>query len=189
MSKTFESSLKGHFLMAMPGLTDPNFLKTVTCICEHSQDGAMGLVINRQHPALTAKDIFEELHMPYRVAAETIPVYTGGPVHLNELFILHGPPLSWHACLQITPALGLSNTPDIVQAIAQGTGPRDFLICLGCAGWAPGQLEVEIRQNAWLTGPIVERNIFHVAVDERWREAVRTVGIDPDLLNDTVGHA
>ena len=170
MSTGESDSLKGQFLMAMPGMVDPNFLQTVTCMCEHNDSGAMGLIINRQHPTLTAGDIFDELNIPCTEAAGSMPIFIGGPVHMDELFILHGPPFGWDACLNIKPGLGLSNTADIVEAIAKGIGPRAHLICLGCAGWAPGQLEHEIKQNAWLTAPIFEENIFKVPIEERWQQ-------------------
>jgi len=189
MSSSQSSSLKGQFLMAMPGMADPNFLQTVTCLCEHNETGAMGLIINRHHPTLTARDIYNELGLPCRAGAESTPIYLGGPVHIDELFILHGPPFNWDACLSITPRLGLSNTPDILNAIANGTGPEAYLICLGCAGWGPGQLEYEIKQNAWLTAPVFEQNIFEVPIDERWQESMKKMGVDPTLLSSAAGHA
>lgn len=182
-------SLKGLFLMAMPGMADPNFLQTVTCLCEHNETGAMGLIINRHHPTLSARDIFDELGLVYQAGAESIPIFLGGPVHMDELFILHGPPFSWDACLNITPGLGLSNTPDILGAIAKGTGPDAYLICIGCAGWGPGQLEYEIKQNAWLTAPIFEKNVFEVPISDRWQESMRNMGVDPTLLSNAAGHA
>ena len=183
------ASLKGQFLMAMPGMADPNFMQTVTCLCEHNDSGAMGLVINRVHPGISAKDIFEELKVPCGAGAESTPIFIGGPVHIDELFILHGPPFDWDACLTISPGLGLSNTPDIVDAIADGSGPGSYLICIGCAGWGPGQLEQEIRQNAWLTTPVFEQNIFEIPVEERWQTAMKRMGVDPALLSSSAGHA
>jgi putative transcriptional regulator len=187
--KGYRGSLKGQFLMAMPGLVDPNFHQTVTCMCEHNSQGAMGLVVNRVQNGLTAKDIFEELKIKHAPGAEKIPIYTGGPVHMAEIFILHGPPFEWEASLKITQNLALSNTRDIIESIASGKGPPSFIIVLGCAGWGPGQLEAEIKQNAWLTVPVFEENIFEMPVENRWEEAVRKMGIDPALLSDTAGHA
>jgi putative transcriptional regulator len=187
--KRYQGSLKGQFLMAMPGLVDPNFRQTVTCMCEHNSQGAMGLVINRVQNALTAKDIFEELKIEYTPGAEKIPIHTGGPVHIAEIFVLHGPPFDWEASLKITENLALSNTRDIIEAIALNRGPQSYIIVLGCAGWGPGQLEAEIKQNAWLTVPVFEENIFDITVENRWEEAVRKMGIDPVLLSDTAGHA
>jgi len=185
----YQGSLKGQFLMAMPGLVDPNFQQTVTCMCEHNEQGAMGLVVNRLHSALTAKDIFEELKIRHSPATEKIPIHIGGPVHIAEIFVLHGPPFDWEGSLRITPNLALSNTRDIIESIASGKGPTSFIITLGCAGWGPGQLEEEIKQNAWLTVPVFEENIFKMPVENRWEEAVRKMGIDPALLSGAAGHA
>ena len=189
MEKDNPASLKGQFLLAMPGLVDPNFHQTVTCICEHNDSGAMGLIINRVHHSLTGKDIFEELTIEHAPDAESIPVHLGGPVHIGEIFVLHGPPFNWEASLMITPSLAMSNTRDVLEAIAIGNGPREFIIILGCAGWGPGQLESEIKENAWLNYPIFEENIFDMPVELRWEEAVKKMGIDPALLSDSAGHA
>jgi putative transcriptional regulator len=183
------TSFKGQFLIAMPGLADPNFYQTVTCISEHTAAGAVGLVINRVHQALKAKAIFEELRMAYTPEAEAIPVHIGGPVHINELFVLHGPPSNWKGSLAVTPSLTMSNTRDLLSAIAMGHGPEQFILTLGCAGWGPGQLEYEIKQNAWLTGPSDAEILFRTPIEKRWAEAVKRMGIDPMLLSETSGHA
>jgi putative transcriptional regulator len=183
------ASLKGHILVAMPGLTDPSFTRTVSCICEHTHEGAVGIVINRVQTALTGKNIFDELDIEHTPATESLPIHIGGPVHIDEIFVLHGPPFDWEACLMITPNLGMSNTRDIIEAIALGKGPEAFLVSLGCAGWAAGQLEHEIRQNAWLTDPLDESLVFSTPVESRWEAALKNMGIDPALLSDTAGHA
>jgi putative transcriptional regulator len=182
-------SLKGQFLLAMPGLVDPNFHQTVTCICEHNEGGAMGIIVNRVHHTLTAQDIFEELTIEQTPDADSIPVHLGGPVHIGEIFVLHGPPFNWEASLMITPSLAMSNTRDILEAVAMDRGPQAFIISLGCAGWGPGQLESEIKENAWLNHPIFEENIFDMPIETRWDEAVKKMGIDPILLSNTAGHA
>jgi putative transcriptional regulator len=189
MPSIHTASLKGHFLVAMPGLGDPNFSQTVTCICEHNEQGAMGLVINRLHDDLHAKDIFDELSIAGGAAAEAIPIHAGGPVHTGELFILHGRPFHWEASLMVTPSLALTNTRDVLEAIAAGRGPAAFMISLGCAGWGPGQLEAELRENAWLTHPVFEEPLFVFPVAVRWQETLRQIGIDPVMLSDTAGHA
>lgn len=189
MLERYPASLKGQFLMAMPGLMDPNFYQTVICISEHTEAGTLGIVINRVHPSLSAKVVFNELNIACIPETESIPIYIGGPVHLGEVFILHGPPFDWHGCLRVTHFLAMSNTLDILKAIALGTGPKSFIIALGCAGWGQGQLEAEIKQNAWLTGPIIKEIIFDIPVDLRWEEAVKEMGINPMLLSDKAGHA
>lgn len=182
-------SLSGQFVVAMPALADPNFFQTVTCISEHNRQGALGVIVNRLHALLSAADIFAELKMDVAVDAEKIPVHIGGPVHMDEVFILHGQPFGWQGCLPISESLAISNTVDILAAIAQGQGPADYLIALGCAGWGPGQLEAELRDNAWLTGDASSDIIFKTEVAMRWESALRQMGVDPALLSDTAGHA
>ncbi len=183
------TSFKGQFLIAMPGLADPNFFQTVTCISEHTTAGAVGIVVNRVHHTLKAQAIFQELQMEYVPATESIPVHIGGPVHMNEIFVLHGPPSTWEGSLRITSSLAMSNTRDVLSAIARGQGPEQFILTLGCAGWGPGQLEYEIKENAWLTGPVDTEVMFKIPVEDRWAEAVKRMGIDPMLLSETSGHA
>ncbi|MCG2758992.1 MAG: YqgE/AlgH family protein [Desulfobacteraceae bacterium] len=183
------SYLKGQFLIAMPALKDPNFSQTVTCISEHNSDGAVGIIVNRVHSDLSGKIIFDELKMNYIPEAENIIIHLGGPVHIGEIFVLHGPPFDWEGCLMVTPYLAMSNTRDILDAIAMGIGPKSYIISLGCAGWGPGQLEAEIKENSWLTCPVIEDVIFDIPVDTRWNETVKKMGIDPFLLSDTAGHA
>lgn len=188
MDQTWQS-LKGQFLMAMPGLADPNFYQSVTCLSEHNPKGAMGIAVTRIHPEVNAKMIFDELRLPASAGAIKIPVHIGGPVHMNELFVLHGAPLVWEGSMMITEDLALSNSRDILEAIASGHGPQAFIIALGCAGWGPGQLESEIRSNTWINGPYSEEIAFRIEVERRWEAAMQMIGIDPALLSDTAGHA
>jgi putative transcriptional regulator len=187
--KETEISLKGHFLIAMPSLQDPNFFQSVTCICEHSLEGALGLVINRLLPDLTGKMIFQELGLDPVPHLDNIPVYLGGPVHKGQIFILHGPPFTWESQHSVTPTLALSNSKDILDAIAKGKGPDSFILALGCAGWGPGQLESEILANAWLTTPVNEDVLFNTQVELRWEESAKLLGVDISLLGDKAGHA
>lgn len=189
MEDKYPASLKGQFIMAMPGLADPNFFQTVTCISELTPEGGMGIIVNRVHPFLSGKDIFDELKIEYTPEAGSIPIHIGGPVHVNEIFVLHGPPFNWQGCFIITPSLALSNTRDILEAIAKGKGPKSYIITLGCAGWGPGQLESEIKRNAWLICPVFEEIIFDIPVEARWEEAVKKLGINPSQLLDKAGHA
>lgn len=189
MAEQSPMSLKGEFLIAMPDLGDPNFSETVVAICEHTEAGSLGVVVNRLYPDLTARAIFAELEIPHAESAGTIPIHYGGPVHINELFILHGPPFDWEATLRITPFLAMTNTRDLLEAIAAGEGPDDRLICLGCSGWGPYQVEAEMRQNAWLNCPADREIVFALPVEGRWEAAVRRMGIDPALLSVTAGNA
>jgi putative transcriptional regulator len=175
--------------MAMPGLADPNFFQSVTCLSEHNPKGAMGIVINRIHPEVHGKMIFNELQIPADDGMGAIPIYIGGPVHVNELFVLHGAPFNWEGTMMVTHDLALSNSRDIFEAIAQRHGPQDFIISLGCAGWGPGQLEGELRSNAWINGAFSHEIAFKLDVTQRWESAMKMIGIDPALLSDTPGHA
>ena len=184
-----QSSLKGQLLIAMPSLDDPNFFQTVSCICEHNSDGAVGIVTNRVFSSLTGKNIFEELNINYIPEIADLTIHSGGPVRIDELFLLHGPPLEWEGSLLITPSIALSNTLDVIKALAIGQGPKEFILALGCAGWGPGQLEFEIGQNAWLNHPISEEIIFRTAVEEQWKKALKVSGVDPTFFSETAGHA
>ena len=181
--------MKGHFLIAMPEMADFNFSHTVTCLSEHTQNGALGIVVNRVLPEVSGKTIFDELKLESIPGSEAIPIHIGGPVHTNEIFILHGAPFGWEGCLMITETLAMSNTMDIITAIAAGTGPEAFILSLGCAGWGPGQLESELTQNAWLTYPAADEIIFSEPVESRWEKTVKMMGINPALLSNTPGHA
>ena len=189
MEDNVVTSLRGQLLIAMPGLADPNFFRTVTCISEHNEEGAVGIVINRVHPSITGGMIFKELGIQYDTKAQAIPVHIGGPVHMGTVFVLHGHPFGWEGSLMFSPYLAMSNTRDILEAVAQGKGPASYLISLGCAGWGPGQLENEIKSNAWLNCSLSEDIVFNVPVESRWEEAVKMLGIDPMLLSDNAGNA
>ena len=185
----YQESLRGHFLIAMPGLGDPNFYQTVTYLCEYTPEGAVGLVINRVHPELTMGAVFQELDLESVPDADAQPVHLGGPVHMEQLFILHGPPFGWEACRPVTSSIALSNSKDLLEILAKGKGPESFILTLGCAGWGPGQLEAEIMANTWLTCPASETVLFETPVEKRWEQAAKLMGIDPMQLTDAVGRA
>jgi len=184
-----EFNLAGQFLVAMPLLVDPNFHRTVTCLCEYSPKGALGIVINRYDAHLTGKDVFSQLEVEYKPEAGAVPVHLGGPVHPNELFILHGPPLNWEGTHEFQAGLALSNTMDLVTAIAQSRGPENYIIALGCAGWGPGQLDNELTENTWITVPMDQEVLFDLPVESRWESVMARNGIDPAVLSGTAGHA
>ena len=186
---TAQESLKGHYLIAMPGLLDPNFHQTLTVICEHNAEGAMGIVVNRIHENIRCSEIFDQLDIDHQPNRSANQVHAGGPVHIGEIFILHGPPFNWEACLNISPGLAMSNSRDIIEAIALNRGPESFILSLGCAGWGPGQLEAELLENAWLTCPAVDEVVFNCPVENRWHEAVKRMGFDPMWLSSTSGNA
>lgn len=183
------SSLNNQFLIAMPTLADPNFSHTVTYICDHTSQGAMGIILNRPTELIFA-DLLEQLGIE---AADddlaTIPVYQGGPVQVERGFVIHKPLGEWDSTLALTEEIGLTMSQDIIEAIAHGVGPQKYHVALGYAGWGEGQLEEEILSNAWLTGPSDEITVFDEPVERRWQAAASTLGIELNLLSPDVGHA
>ncbi len=183
------SCLKNHFLIALPSLQDPNFSRSVTYLCEHTDDGAMGLVINRPSP-LSLADILEhmEIGQTEKTPKET-PVFIGGPVQEDRGFLLHSPASRWKSTLAVTDDLAVTTSRDILQAIARGEGPEEVLIALGYAGWGPGQLESELQQDSWLVAPASKEILFHTPVESRWEAAAALTGVDLNLITSTAGHA
>lgn len=175
--------------MAMPSLADPNFAHSVTCISEHTSDGAFGIIVNRVFEGLNADMIFNELGIKFTVDAHKIPVHIGGPVHANELFVLHGEPFYGDGLLMVNDSLAVNNSREVLEAIAQETGPSKYIIALGCAGWASGQLEWELKENAWLSIPCMQDIIFEKPIEDRWKIAMERLGVDPDLLTGVAGNA
>jgi putative transcriptional regulator len=182
------SSLLDNFLIAMPALADPNFARSVTLLCDHSNQGAMGIIINRLTD-LKLSDVFGQLNLKAPANVGATPVYLGGPVQNNRGFVLHEPLGSWESTLKVTDTLGLSTSRDILDAIAQERGPARFLVALGYAGWGPGQLEREIQDNAWLNTKAKHEIVFELPIELRWKAAVELVGVDPATLSGEAGHA
>ena len=182
-------NLTNHFLIAMPAMADPYFAKTLTFICEHNEQGALGVVINRPID-LTLQTLFEqielELHSPDLV---DLPVYFGGPVQMDRGFVLHQPIGEWQSTLVVEGEVGLTTSKDILDALGKGNGPQKVLVTLGYAGWAPGQLEHEIGQNGWLTVRAKPHVIFEIPAEERYVAAMQMLGIDFASLSEDAGHA
>lgn len=179
-----------HFLIAMPALDDVNFSQSVTFICEHNAEGAMGITINRPSDILL-QDILEQSQIKAAnsdVAHEF--VFQGGPVQIDRGFILHtSSEKEWDASLDVTDDIQLTSSKDILEAIAKGQGPEEHLITLGYAGWGSGQLEKEIAENTWLSCPANMDIIFHTPIEKRWESAASLLGIDLQLLSNEAGHA
>lgn len=185
----FISQLSNQFLIAMPGLQDPNFSHTVTFLCEHNPEGAMGLLINRPTP-MNLGDLAAQLGIELGEPDMTnVPIYRGGPVQPAQGFVLHSPLGEWDSTMEISQDLAMTISQDIIEAIAHGMGPEKFLIALGYAGWGAGQLEDEMTANSWLNGPADRRIIFDTPVDERWNAAARLLGVDLSRISSDVGHA
>jgi len=183
------SFLTNQFLIAMPGLEDPNFFHSVTYICEHNENGAMGLVINRPLD-MQLGEIFQHIDIhEASVEARQVPVHLGGPVQQERGFVLHSPLGEWEATLNVTDRIGVTSSLDILQAIARNAGPEQTLVALGYAGWGAGQLEQELADNAWLSGPADPDILFNKPDEERWKAAAASLGVDLDLLSGDAGHA
>ena len=181
--------LTHHFLIAMPNMADPNFSRSLTYICEHNEQGALGVVVNRPID-MTLASLFEQIEIPlHDQALARLPVYFGGPVQGDRGFVLHRPAGSWQSTLSVNQDVGLTTSRDILQAVGEGHGPNRILVSLGYAGWAPGQLEQELSQNAWLTVEADMEVIFSLPPEERFGAAMDLLGVDLTRLSDDVGHA
>ncbi len=186
------TSLKNQLLVSMPQLTNPSFHQTVSLICQHDANGAIGVVINRLTDHRLG-DIFHQLALPVSNRERTEqPVFEGGPVSPELGMIIHadeagGSP--WESSLEIGGGLWLTSSRDILGAIADGRGPANAIMILGYAGWGPGQLESEIRQNSWFHTPADHAIIFDTRIERKWHQAAQLLGIDYTRLSSEVGHA
>lgn len=182
-----QQGFRGQFLIAMPSLRDPVFAQTITYVCEHTPEGAMGIIIN--HPLkLKLGDLFRQLNLPDDGPLSETAVLAGGPVQFERGFVLHSNDQCWQSTLQVTPEVGLTASRDIIESMAEGRGPEKALVALGYAGWSAGQLEAEIAANAWLTVPAENHIIFDTPVEQRWAAASRHLGIDLNLISSVAGH-
>jgi len=191
----------------MPQMSDPNFSGTITYICEHNEHGAMGIVINRP-VQFSLSELLEQLEITFEGKEQAI--YAGGPVQQDRGFVLHSCEPSnaeqrvenkpdsqedkqnkeeWESTLQITPGIKLTTSKDILKAIAEGSGPNDFLIALGYAGWGEGQLEQELAENTWLCCPASASILFCPQNDKKMELAMAILGLDASQLNGQIGHA
>ena len=187
MEKT--NYLTNQFLIAMPAMKDPNFEQTVTYICQHNHEGALGIVINRTID-LTVGDVLDQMNIVRDAAINSeAPVHYGGPVQIERGFILHEDIGDWDSTLQISDLTGLTTSRDILEAMANNLGPSRALLALGYAGWGAGQLEREISENAWLNWPADNELIFTTPIGERWSKAASLLGVDLSLLSTDAGHA
>jgi putative transcriptional regulator len=173
----------------MPSLEDPNFRESVTFICEHNPQGALGIIINRPMNVVLG-DILKQLALEARDRDTAgTPIYLGGPVQPERGFVIHEPQGQWEATLKIGDSLGVTTSRDVLAAIAQGQGPDKAFVALGYAGWSAGQLEEELKSNSWLSAPADMRILFETPVEQRWQAAARLIGVDLSLLSGDAGHA
>jgi len=183
------TNLTHNFLIAMPQLDDPNFFHSATYLCDHSADGAMGFIFN--HPleldlasALQQMDITTEL-----ATLSEQPVYYGGPVEEDRGFVLHRPVSLWESTLVVSDELAITTSQDILNSIAEEKGPEQYMVVLGYAGWGSGQLEQELAENVWLSGPANLDIIFDTPAEQRWEKSALNIGVDINLLSGDSGHA
>lgn len=193
MSKTGEKTLAGYLnqqlLLAMPGMSDPNFERSVTLLCQHNEEGAIGITINRKSD-FTLGEILAQLGMSCENdAVSGLMVLEGGPVGVDRGFVLHSPKPGFESSMEITPEIMVTTSRDVLAAIASGQGPDQFQVALGYAGWGDGQLEHELRENAWLSVPVDQAIVFELPLEQRWQQAFSKLGVDISHLHDVGGHA
>ncbi|MCP4043488.1 MAG: YqgE/AlgH family protein [Gammaproteobacteria bacterium] len=183
------TNLTNHFLIAMPALADPNFFHTVTFVCAHNQEGAMGIIVNRPLD-LHLGEILAQMNIHTTATTPNeIRIYDGGPVQRERGFVIHWPKGDWDAMLPVGDELGVTTSRDVLAAVANDEGPKNSLIALGYAGWGAGQLEKEMAENAWLSGPADMRILFETPSEQRWEAAAGLLGVDFDRLSSQAGHA
>jgi putative transcriptional regulator len=181
--------LAGQMLIAMPQMQDARFSRTVVYMCAHTAEGAMGLVINRLFSALSFPDLLEQLGIEPTPLCDPISVHFGGPVEAGRGFVLHSTDYVQETTLLVDDRVALTATVDVLRAIAEGRGPRQCILALGYAGWGAGQLDSEIRENAWLNVPADEDLLFGIEVEHKWERAIAKIGVDFSMLSGDVGHA
>ena len=181
--------LTGQLLIAMPGMSDPRFVRTVIYMCAHSDEGAMGLVINKPMPSITFVELLEQLGIDCESAADDDKVHFGGPVEAGRGFVLHSDDFRHEGTMVVDNGIALSATIDVLRAIAEGAGPRHHLLALGYAGWGPGQLDAEIQANGWLHAPADDELVFDRDLSSKWERAIAKLGISPAMLSGDAGHA
>lgn len=191
MSNQIDSiDLNGKLLIAMPGMGDPRFAQSVVFMCSHSDEGAMGLIVNKPTPDLLLDDLLEQLGIDKGNGARDIRVFFGGPVEHGRGFVLHsGDYSSDDTTMEIDEKFGMTATQDILEAMAHGAGPDTAILMLGYAGWEPGQIEGEIADNGWLVADASPELVFGPDSDGKWTAALKTLGVDPLLLSAAAGRA
>ncbi len=182
-------NLTNHLLVAMPGLEDPHFAQTVTLVCEHSDKGALGIVLNKPL-TMRLSEVLTQMNLPARddaVGAQI--VLRGGPVHQDRGFVLHRPGGAWESTHKISDSIQVTTSRDVLAAMARGEGPEKAFIALGYAQWGAGQLEQELKDNSWLTLPLNDDGLFELPYEDRWLAAWRSLGVDVTDVSTRAGHA
>jgi putative transcriptional regulator len=181
--------LSDHFLIAMPAMEDLHFAKSLVYVAEHNEQGALGVIVNRPID-MTLSTLFQRIELPFAsVDMAHLPVFFGGPVQTDRGFVLHRPLGAWQSTLAVNAEIGLTTSRDVLQSVGQAGHPSDMVVTLGYSGWAGGQLEHEIGQNAWLTVPADPRILFELPYEERLASALELLGVDLANLAGQAGHA
>jgi putative transcriptional regulator len=184
------TNLTGQMLIAMPVMGDDRFARSVVYICEHSEKGAMGLIVNKPSPEVRFLNLLEQLEIEVGPSARKIRVHLGGPVERARGFVLHSTDYtSEGGTLRVNDSFAMTATMDVIEQIAKGDGPAQAMMALGYAGWGPGQLESEIARNGWLTCDASEEIVYGRANEHKWTAALKGMGVDPLLLSETAGRA
>lgn len=181
--------LNNQFIIAMPNLADPHFFHTVTYLCQHNEEGALGIIINRSAD-MKLGDIFKQMRIPVTsLAACETPVFFGGPVQQERGFVLHPTGGDWAVTMPVSETISLTTSRDVIEAIAIDKGPERYFVALGYAGWGGGQLEKEMLANSWLNTPYQNQVLFDTPIDLRWFTAANQIGININQLTVPAGHA
>jgi putative transcriptional regulator len=182
-------NLANHFLIAMPSMQDPVFGGTVVYVCEHNENGVLGVVINKPTD-MTMQVLFERIDLKLESDVDVDePIMFGGPVQDDRGFVLHTPGNRYSSSLTVTKDVAFTTSIDVLEAVAAGDGPQRMLVSIGYSGWSPGQLEDEISRNGWLTVGADPDILFNLPIEERYTAAMRLLGIDPLMLTSEAGHA
>lgn len=186
-----EFNLTNHFLIAMPNMADPHFVRSVAYIAEHNQDGALGIVINRPTEVLFSEILKQmDIKVKLKEKLNNFPVLYGGPVHQERGFVIHPPFGKWNSTFEPGNEINITTSKDILQAIAANSGPERAIVTLGYAGWTAGQIEDELIKNTWISCQADPKVIFETPYDKRWEKALELVGVkDAFLLSGEIGHA
>jgi putative transcriptional regulator len=188
-----ELNLANHFLIAMPSMLDPIFGGAVVYVCEHNENGALGVIINKPTD-MSMELLFERVDLDLEISAKRLPmggkpVMFGGPVQVERGFVLHSPLGHFSSMMKVTDEIAMTTSKDVLEAVAVGDGPKRILVSLGCSGWSAGQLEEELSRNGWLTVRAEPSIIFDMPIEERFAAALKLLGIDPMMLAGEAGHA
>ncbi|RAU22144.1 YqgE/AlgH family protein [Paramagnetospirillum kuznetsovii] len=181
--------LAGQILIAMPQMSDERFARSVVYLCAHNADGAMGIVVNRLFGGITFPQLLDQLDIPPTPECDQIRIHFGGPVESGRGFVLHTTDYAQENTMMVADGVALTATVDVLRAMAEGTGPAQSLLALGYAGWGSGQLDSEIRENAWLNVPADADLLFGRDLEHKYEQAIHKLGIDVGLLSADAGHA